>query len=293
MTHTAVLAAPAVEALLAGGGERYIDATFGGGGHSRLILRNMPPAARLLAMDCDEFAAARAAEIDDNRFCFLRENFSKIAAAAGEVEMPEVSGVLFDLGVSSMQLDTAVRGMSLMREGPLDMRMDRRGGMTAKTILEKYAERDLADILWRYGEEPESRRIARVLHKRRYEVTDTAALAKLVAETKRARPLKRHPATLVFQALRIAVNGELDNLRRGLAAARDILAHGGRLVVIAFHSLEDRIVKRTLMPPAFPGIGRIGGGMRPLGKTSPSAEETQLNPRARSARMRVFVKEAA
>lgn len=294
--HITVLAAPAADALLSPGGGCYIDATFGGGGHSRMLLQKMPAAARLLALDCDEYAEARAAEVDDSRFCFMRRNFADLAAAAEEsgIVPGEVQGVLFDLGLSSMQLDNAGRGMSFSRRGPLDMRMDRRAPTTLKSLLEFCDERELARILKNYGEEPEARRVARAIYARRRDISDTATLAQIVAEGKRGRPPGRHPATLVFQALRIAVNRELEVLRRGLEAACALLARGGRLAVIAFHSLEDRMVKRTLSAPAFPGVGRVGGlGMRPLGKmTTPSAEETKNNPRARSARMRVFVKAA-
>ncbi|MGI9298678.1 MAG: 16S rRNA (cytosine(1402)-N(4))-methyltransferase RsmH [Gammaproteobacteria bacterium] len=294
--HTAVLAAPAAEALLSPGGGCYIDATFGGGGHSRMLLQKMPAAARLLALDCDEYAAARAADVADSRFCFLRRNFAELAAAAAEagIAAGEVRGVLFDLGVSSMQLESAGRGMSFSRRGPLDMRLDRRAPTTLKSLLESCDERELVRILRNYGEEPEARRVGRAIYARRRDIADTAELAQIIADGKRARPPGRHPATLVFQALRIAVNRELDALRRGLEAACALLSRGGRLAVIAFHSLEDRVVKRTLSAPAFPGVGRVGGlGMRPLGKaTTPSAAETKNNPRARSARMRVFVKAA-
>ena len=298
VNHVAVLAIPAAEALLSPDGGCYIDATFGGGGHSRLLLQKMPASARLLALDCDEYAAARAAEVRDSRFCFfLRRNFAELKDAAAEAGIGngEARGVLFDLGVSSLQLECAGRGMSFSRRGPLDMRMDRRAATTAKTLLESCDERELVRILRDYGEEPEARRVGRALFARRGDIADTAELAQIVYDSKRHRPPGRHPATLAFQALRIAVNRELDALRRGLEAACALLAHGGRLAIIAFHSLEDRIVKRTLAAPSFPGFGRVGGlGMRPLGKaTTPSAEETARNPRARSARMRVFVKEAA
>lgn len=289
VNHAPVLGAAAAEALLAGGGARFIDATFGGGGHSRIILENMPSDAGLLALDCDEYAAALAAEITDARFSFMRRNFAEL----GETAAPgAIDGVLFDLGVSSMQLDNAGRGMSFMRAGPLDMRMDRRGALTAKSLINSCTARELARIFREYGEEPEAARVARAVFADRRNIADTATLAKIVADSKRLRKPGRHPATLVFQALRMAVNRELAVLRRGLEAARRLLARGGRLVVIAFHSVEDRAVKRALSAPSFPGIGKVGGGMRPLGKLLfPSAEEIAANPRARSARMRVFIKD--
>lgn len=296
VNHTTVLAAPAAAAVLSPGGGCYIDATFGGGGHSRMLLQQMPADSRLLALDCDEYAEARAAEVQDSRFSFLRRNFADLADAAADAEIGagEVHGILFDLGLSSLQLDSAERGMAFSRLGPLDMRLDRRTATTVRSLLDSSDERELARIFRDYGEEPEARYIARAICTRRHEITDTAMLAKVVADSKRRRPPGRHPATLVFQALRIAVNRELETLRQGLESACALLAEGGRLVVIAFHSLEERVVKRTLAAPSFPGIGRVGGaGMRPLGKAiTPSIEETNMNPRARSARMRVFVKEA-
>ena len=283
------MAEPAANALLAGGGGRYIDATFGGGGHSRMLLAKMPADGKLLALDCDEYAAERAAEITDTRFSFMRRNFAELEDAA---RPGEIDGVLFDLGVSSMQLESAGRGFSFMRPGPLDMRLDRRGAATAESLLRSCGERRLAGILKEYGEEPEARRVGRAIYARRRQIKDTATLAKIVSDSKRVRPPGRHPATLVFQALRIAVNGEIKMLRRGLEAARRILVLGGRLVVIAFHSVEDRAVKRALSAPGLPGIGGADGGMRALGKSAaPSAEEIASNPRARSARMRVFIKE--
>ena len=285
---------PAVSALLGGGvgSGAWIDATFGGGGHSGEILRRLPPDACLLALDCDDYAAMQAATVADPRFIFARRNFADIKEAAEAAGVTQVHGVLFDLGVSSMQLDAAERGLSFRCRGPLDMRLDRRAEMTAGKLLAVLDEQSLAQLFRRYGEEPEARRVARALWARRDEIVDTATLARLVVASKRRHPPGRHSATLVFQALRIAVNDELENLRRGLAAACDLLSAGGRLVVIAFHSLEDRIVKRLMTGISFPGFGRINAlGMRALGRAHPpSAEEVAANPRARSARMRVFVK---
>ena len=294
MKHISVLAMPAVEAVLAAGRGKYVDATFGGGGHSRLLLRQLPADSSLLAIDCDEYAEQQAAAIDDIRFTFVRCNFTDIKTATEESGIDEVQGVLFDLGISSLQLDTAERGLSFMRAGPLDMRLDRRYGKTAYDLIQTSDEKTLTRIFKEYGEEPEARRIARILVAKRRDIQDTAGLAQLVSQCKRRHVVGRHSATLVFLALRIAVNRELESLREGLVAASKILADGGRLVVIAFHSLEDRIVKRVFSAPSFPRIGRVGGlGMRQLGKSLvPSEDEVYDNPRARSARMRIFTKEA-
>lgn len=296
LTHIAVLGKEAATALAGGNADGcYIDATFGGGGHSRLLLEQLAPSSVLLALDCDEYAAARAAEIKHPRFIFRRCNFTEMEEVAGAAQVGEVRGVLFDLGVSSLQLNSAERGLSFMRDGPLDMRMDRRSGSPAASLLATCTEKQLIRWLKEYGEEPEARRVGRAIYARRKQIKDTATLAKIITDSKRGRPPGRHPATLVFQALRIAVNHELECLRRALQAAGKLLAGGGRLVVIAFHSLEDRIVKRAFAVPAFPGLGRIGqSDMRQVGRAiTPDAAEIAANPRARSARMRVFVKETA
>ena len=293
VNHTTVLATAATNALVDGDG-CYIDATFGGGGHSRQLLRRLSPAARLIALDCDEYAAACAADIDDARFCFVRQNFAELSDVARQNAAVNVRGVLFDLGISSLQLDSAERGLSFRRRGPLDMRMDRRQEQTARTFLSSCSERTLIRILKEYGEEPEARRVGQAIYARRRQIADTAELATIVTDAKRAHPPGKHPATLTFQALRIAVNREWDSLWRGLKAASTILARGGRLAVIAFHSLEERMIKRALSSPAFPGIGQIEPSLlQPLGQVIiPSAAEIADNPRARSARMRVFVKGA-
>ncbi|MGU9951236.1 MAG: 16S rRNA (cytosine(1402)-N(4))-methyltransferase RsmH [Gammaproteobacteria bacterium WSBS_2016_MAG_OTU1] len=300
LTHLTVLAKEAADALIGGQGHSqgegcYIDATFGGGGHSRLLLTQLPPNSLLVALDCDEYAEALADKVEDPNFVFMRRNFADMRQAIAEAEVGNVRGVLFDLGVSSLQLDTAERGLSFMRDGPLDMRLDRRSGKTVQQFLQYSSERELVRVLKSYGEEPEARRVAKEIYARRRQIDNTATLAKIVAECKRAHPPGRHPATLVFQALRMAVNNELDTLRRGLSAASELLCQGGRLVVIAFHSLEDRLVKRTLSAPSFPGVGQVGGvGMQQEGRSIvPSEEEIAANPRARSARMRVFVKQWA
>lgn len=292
-SHVPVLVEEATDALMPERAGGYIDATFGGGGHSASLLKKMTSDSALLGLDCDECAESRSTEVEDPRFRFLRRNFKDMEAAAEEADMPQVRGVLFDLGASSMQLDDAERGLSFLRRGPLDMRLDRRGEMTAESILRYSTERELTRIFREYGEEPEARRLGRAIFERRREIQSTADLAGIVAAHKRSHPQGRHPATLVFQALRIAVNQEFASLRKGLEAASRVLSAGGRLAVIAFHSLEDRIVKRALSAPSFPGIGKVGGcGMRAEGgPIRASAEEVNANPRARSACLRVFVKE--
>ena len=294
VNHVAVLASAATERLLDGGG-CYIDATFGDGGHSRCLLGTMPASSRLIALDCDEYAAQRAEEVKDERFCFFHRSYAEMEDAVATAGAENIRGVLFDLGVSSMQLDNPERGMSFKRLGPLDMRFDRRTACTAKKLLASCGERELIRILKEYGEEPEASRVGRAIYERRRRIPDTMALAKIVADSKRSHPPGRHPATLTFQALRIAVNREWETLRRGLSAASRLLSDGGRLAVIAFHSLEERIVRRALSAPAFPGIGRLETPrMRQQGKMiTPTAEEIAANPRARSARMRIFVKEPA
>lgn len=299
LAHQTVLAQEAVAALFAPALARaaapvYVDATFGGGGHSRRILSRLPPRGRLLALDCDEAAAARAARMPPENFRFFRRNYSELAAALREGAAGDVCGVLFDLGVSSLQLDDAGRGFSFAADAPLDMRLDRRRGLAAAQWLAQSGEEDIRRALRQFGEEPEARRVARSLFARRAEISTTGQLAAAVRDAKRQPTPGRHPATRTFQAIRIAVNDELAHLQKGLEAARDALITGGRLVVIAFHSLEDRIVKRLGAAATLPGIGRVGGSnLRAEGRMRrPSAAEVAANPRARSACMRVFTKMA-
>ena len=300
IAHRTVFAEEAVAALLAvppaGDAPVYVDATFGGGGHSRLILQNMPKDARLLALDCDaraaEFAAAQG-QAQGGGFVFARRNYSELEEVLDEHGLHNVRGVLFDLGVSSMQLDEAARGFSFQADAPLDMRMDSRAEVSAAEWLQQASEEEIRTVLRQFGEEPEARRIAAALAAQREGIRTTGALALAVAAAKRRpSPPGRHPATRTFQAIRMAVNDELAHLQKGLAAARRALQVGGRLVVIAFHSLEDRMVKRLAAVTALPGIGRVGSGdLQPVGRMRrPSAEEVAANPRARSACLRVFAK---
>ncbi|TAL75394.1 MAG: 16S rRNA (cytosine(1402)-N(4))-methyltransferase RsmH [Rhodanobacter sp.] len=291
----------AVEGLAVQAGGRYLDGTFGRGGHARAVLSRLGPGGRLLLMDRDPQAIA-AAQTDfagDPRVAIRHANFADLAdwdaTAAG------LDGVLLDLGVSSPQLDDAARGFSFMHDAPLDMRMDTTAGESAADFLARADERDIADVLWRYGEERFSRKIAHAIVERRgaVPITRTGELAALIEATIGRREPGKHPATRSFQALRIAVNGELDAVQRGLAGALARLAPGGRLAVISFHSLEDRIVKQFIRDHS----GRVQGSRRAppraapvaelaaVGKARfPSAAELARNPRARSAVLRVAEK---
>ena len=296
LNHETVMREAAVAALLGGGassGDVFVDATFGGGGHSHLLLKKLPEGCRLIALDCDEYAAERAKRLTHPSFSFARCNYADMEDALNARSVGAVRGMLFDLGLSSMQLDSPERGFSFRAAGELDMRMDRRTGQTVAQWLRDVDEKTLAAALRDYGEEPEASRIAKALCVERGYLTTTAALAQaVVAAKKKPSPPGKHPATRVFQALRIAINHELQRLRQGLNMACDKLAVGGRLVVIAFHSLEDRIAKRLAVVDSFPGFGRVSAsGLRQIGRMCrPSKEEIAANPRARSACMRVFVK---
>jgi 16S rRNA (cytosine1402-N4)-methyltransferase len=288
--HVSVLVEPALEYLAIRPDGIYVDATFGAGGHSRAILQRLR-GGHLIALDADPSAAARAAEISDPRFTFVHDNFRNLDRVLDRADIGSIDGVLFDLGVSSMQLDDPERGFSLAKSVPLDMRMDPAVGPSAYDILATASEGELADIFFEYGEERSARRIARAIVARRAigELPNTAAeFAGLVAGVVR-RPGRReriHPATRVFQALRIAANDELDALRDGLRSAIGRLRSAGRVVAISFHSLEDRIVKRT-----FRDDERLDAlTKRPL---LPSGDEIAQNRRARSAKLRAAQRKAS
>jgi 16S rRNA (cytosine1402-N4)-methyltransferase len=280
---------------------RYLDGTFGRGGHARGVLDRLGPTGRLLVMDKDPVAMASAADLigEDARVAAFRGSFAELAHWSETAE--GLDGVLFDLGVSSPQLDVAERGFSFRSDGPLDMRMDNESGESAAAWLARAPEREIADVLWTYGEEKLSRKIARAIVARREEtaITRTGQLAELIASVVGRGDGKIHPATRSFQAIRIFINRELEDLEAGLAAAHDRLKPGGRLAVISFHSLEDRIVKQFIarhakpppgnrrMPaaPAFtPTLKEIDGAQRA------DSSETAVNPRARSAVLRVAEK---
>lgn len=289
--HIAVMCEAATDAVVGGGrGGVFVDATFGGGGHSRMLLQKISADAKLIALDCDEDAEKRAQMVDDKRFCFYRRNFAELAQVLDEAGAVSVQGVLFDLGLSSYQLADGARGFSFNLSGELDMRMDNRTEMTAQLYLRDIGAESLARTLREYGEEPEARRIAKALASMKSPPADTLTLAKLIASVKRKPGGRLNPATRVFQALRIVVNRELESLAEGLAAARRALAQGGRLAVLAFHSLEDRMVKRFAAGVAFPGMGVVSsGGLVALGGVQkPDAAEVAKNPRSRSAKLRVF-----
>lgn len=299
--HTPVLVKEVIEGLQVKPGGRYIDATVGLGGHSRAILSASAPSGRLLCIDADPEALARAREnLADfaSRVRLVRADFSTLQATAAANGFDAVDGILFDLGVSSLQLDTAERGFSFQQEGPLDMRFSGEG-LAAADVVNTFSERELADIIWRYGEERESRRIAReiVAHRPLHSSTELAAL---VARVKRSRE-KIHPATRTFQALRIAVNQELEALSLALPQAVDLLVPGGRLAVITFHSLEDRIVKQfihresqqCICPPQGPACTCTHrASLRVLNRKPiiPAAEEVARNRRSRSAKLRLAVR---
>ncbi len=300
LTHQAVLPHEAVDALTVRPDGRYLDGTFGRGGHARLLLSRLGPGGRLLLMDRDLQAIeeAQRAFAGDARVAIRHAPFSTLGdwdeAAAG------LDGVLLDLGVSSPQLDDPGRGFSFQADGPLDMRMDRTRGEPVSAWLARAAEGEIADVLWRFGEERRSRAIARAIVARRAQepLMTTAQLAELVASVPGTRDGHKHPATRTFQALRIHINDELGEITRGLQAALRVLRPGGRLAVISFHSLEDRIVKQFIAAHS----GRPGGGrrlpppeaapaqLRAVARIMPGEAELAVNPRARSAVLRVAEK---
>ena len=243
--HVPVLAAEVMEALRPASGGRYLDGTLGGGGHAEMILKASSPDGKLWGTDRDESAIAAASSrlaAFGDRVEITNDSYSN---AAGWVAAGTLDGVLLDLGVSSPQLDHANRGFSVQTDGPLDMRMDQTQALTAAEVVNTWPEAELAAIIWKYGGDRDSRRIARAIAQARAEASleTTGHLAEVVAGAKRRGRHKKHPAVQVFQAIRIAVNDELGELTRGLEGAFGLLKPGGRLAVITFHSLEDRMVK--------------------------------------------------
>ena len=285
--HTAVLLSEVLAYLKPMPGGVFIDATFGAGGHTRALLESTSPTGRVLALDADQAAleAGRQAfsEFGD-RLVLRNANFREISQVAAENGFRDVDGVLADIGVSSMMLDDPSRGFSFMREGPLDMRMDREQSLTAADIVNTYSEREIADILFQYGEERRSRPLARSIVHQRPLSTTTDLVAAIRRVMGPPRYGKIHPATRTFQALRIAVNQELESLETFLDAAPSTLRSGGRLVVITFHSLEDRIVKNKFRAPGRPG------NVVTRKVVTATDEELRANPRARSAKLRVWEK---
>ena len=298
-SHSAVLSEQAVDGLNVRGDGCYVDCTFGRGGHSRLILARLGKTGRLLALDRDPQAVAAGGEIDDGRFRILHGRFGRLAEMAAQAGITRADGILLDLGVSSPQLDDPARGFSFRHDAPLDMRMDPGSGVTAADWLAQAAEQEIREVIKNHGEERFAKQIAAaiVAARSRGAVATTRQLAALVADAVPTREPQQNPATRTFQALRIHVNQELEELSLVLPQCMELLAPGGRLVVISFHSLEDRIVKRFLrdnarpdrLPPRLPVRARDlpQPGLRLIGRAvRPSAAEVAANPRARSAVMR-------
>jgi 16S rRNA (cytosine1402-N4)-methyltransferase len=301
-SHIPVLAQEVFAALAPRPGGTYIDGTLGGGGHALAIVTAAQPGGKLLGIDADPAALAAATQrfskagVPAESYRFVHGNFAQLGELAQQQGFAAVDGILLDLGVSSHQLDTAERGFSFSNDGPLDMRLDPTGGISAAELVATAEERELADLIYRYGEERLSRRIARRIVERRQQqpFTRTADLAATVARAVGRSNERIHPATRTFQALRIAVNAELASLEAALPQAVELLAPGGRLAIISFHSLEDRIVKQY-----FRDESGYGGSMNErtprlkiITKKPLEAGEAELqqNPRARSAKLRVSEK---
>jgi len=300
--HVPVLLGPVLEGLDIKEDGLYVDGTFGRGGHSSAILQQLGSEGRLIAIDRDPqaIASADAALQNDSRFELLRSDFEELGKRIEEKGLAgRVNGLLLDLGVSSPQLDEAGRGFSFLRDGPLDMRMDPESGISAGEWLQKVEERELRRVLKQFGEESQAARIARAIVASRASepLQTTKQLADVVASVIPAHTRKKHQATKTFQAIRIFLNRELEQLEAVLAQSLDVLASGGRLCVISFHSLEDRVVKRFIRDHAreaeqYRGMPDVPEEYRPklrqVGKAiTATAEEIAANVRARSARLRV------
>lgn len=303
--HITVLLHEAVEALVTDTSGFYVDGTFGRGGHSGLILQSLAASGKLLGIDKDlaAIATANARFGDDSRFSIAHGSFAELASLVSERGISgKITGVLLDLGVSSPQLDEAERGFSFMQDGPLDMRMDQTRGQSAADWVNTAAEEDIVWVLKEYGEERFAKRMARaiVTERQKTPFTRTKHLAEVIKEANPAWEKGKHPATRAFQAIRIQVNNELGDLDSVLEQALDVLAPGGRLVVISFHSLEDRVVKRFIrrqeqgdpIPKGLPvRDDQLNKRMRSLGKAiKASDDEVNANVRSRSAVMRVAEK---
>jgi 16S rRNA (cytosine1402-N4)-methyltransferase len=300
LAHATVLLNEAVEALQIKTNGIYVDGTFGRGGHSRLILEKLGKEGRLIALDKDPMAIKAAQAIEDARFQIVHSGFEHLKQILGELGVGKVEGVLLDLGVSSPQLDDEQRGFSFRFDAPLDMRMDTSRGETAAQWLATVDEGYLAEVISDYGEERFARKIARALVTSRKEnpINTTRQLGEIVAQTVRTREPGKNPATRTFQAIRIYINRELEELESVLPQCMDSLKIGGRMAVISFHSLEDRMVKHYMrdmaqgdkLPRNLPirAADIPKAKLRQIGKAiKPSAEELEINPRARSAVLRV------
>ncbi len=299
--HTTVLRTEAIAALVTRADGVYVDATFGRGGHTRELLAALAPAARLLALDKDPeaIAAAQALAAEDARLSVVHAGFATLPQVLAARGLARIDGLLLDLGVSSPQIDTPARGFSFRFDAPLDMRMDTSRGETAADFLARASEQQLAEVIRDYGEERFAVPIAKALVARRAggaPLRTTGELAQIVAGAVKTREAGQDPATRTFQAVRIFVNAELEELGAVLTAAPDLLAPGGRLAVISFHSLEDRLVKRFIAQHSREQLDRGSPALlaappplklRALGRIRPSADELRRNPRARSAILRV------
>ncbi|MDX1915834.1 MAG: 16S rRNA (cytosine(1402)-N(4))-methyltransferase RsmH [Methylophilus sp.] len=301
VTHITVLLQEAVNALNIKSDGIYIDGTFGRGGHSRLILSRLGAEGRLVALDRDIAAIDSALGISDTRFQIKHQHFSELEQVVAQCGLNKVDGILLDLGISSPQIDEAGRGFSFRFDGPLDMRMDQTRGKTVAELLVTISEKQLGEVIKHYGEERFAKQVARAIIKERedgHAITTTGQLAKIVASAIPKVEPGQNPATRTFQALRIFVNQELEELSLVLPKCLNLLKEGGRLVVISFHSLEDRLVKRFIqseenrddLPANFPVKAKDlpQPRMWSVGRAiKPSEEEIKRNPRARSAVMRV------
>ena len=301
--HEPVMLSEVLDALQVIPGGRYIDATLGEGGHAMAMLRNASPGGQLIGIDADPEAVASARKRlheYGSSVQIVNENFAEMQAIAARYDFAPVNGVLMDLGVSSLQLDREARGFSFRRCDPLDMRFSKDGGLDASKIVNQYSERDLGDIIYRYGDERASRRIASAIVENR-PVENALQLADIVSSVKRRGRRGIHSATQTFQALRIAVNDEMVALKAGLEQAVNVTGTGGRIVVISYHSIEDRIVKNFIRTAASDCICDSEGRQSPFctcnhtptlkpvirGALTPTASEVKANPRSRSAKLRV------
>ena len=273
----------------------YLDCTFGRGGHTKKILDKLSSKGQLVSFDLDDSAMEAAENIKHENFRFIKTNFSKIDEF---IKDNSLTGVLIDCGVSSPQLDEPQRGFSFQKKGPLDMRFNQKQKLTCKDVIEKFSEKEISTILWKFGEEKESRKIAKsiVKHREKNVINNTLDLAEIIKAAKTIKT-KKHPATKSFQALRMAVNSEIENLSVCLEKIKDKLIKSGKLVIISFHSLEDRIAKQTFKPKInfyekdIPLKHKDVSDEFKISKIIyPSPEEISLNPRARSAKMRIIEK---
>jgi 16S rRNA (cytosine1402-N4)-methyltransferase len=292
--HTPVLLTEVLDGLAPYSGGRYLDGTLGGGGHAAAVLEASAPNGRLLGIDADPAALAAAGTrlaAFGKRATLAHGNFRDLGRLAHEQGFAQIDGLLLDLGVSSHQIDTPERGFSFAADAPLDMRLDPTGGATAADLVNDTPESELADLIFRYGEERGSRRIARFIveARRKRPIETTTELAELVTRALGGRHGKIHPATRTFQALRIAVNRELESLETALPQAVELLATGGRMAIISFHSLEDRIVKLFFRAESGYGGSEQPARLQIITKKpiEASEQEARANPRSRSAKLRI------